>query len=68
MTVSWIGYFLRIETARVYLLLFLQGMRFGSGVTLSKLYPNPFKTETSKLSLGIISSGVFGIFYNCEFY
>ena len=66
MTVSWIVYFLIIETAGFSLLLFLRGMDFCSGSTLYKLDPDPFKKETSKLSLGIISSGVFGIFYGCK--
>ena len=41
-------------------------MRFFSGVTLAKLDPNLVKTETSKLSLGIISSGGFDLFYTCK--
>ena len=39
-------------------------MIFCSGATLTKLDHNLVKTETSKLSLGIITSGVFGIFSN----
>ena len=35
-----------------------------SSVTLAKLECNPFKTETSKLSLGIIFSEVFVLFCN----
>ena len=41
-------------------------MRFCSGVALAKLDPNQVKTETSKLSLGIFSSGDFGTISNCK--
>ena len=62
LTVSWIGSFLRIETAVVSLLLFLRGINSCSVVTISELDPNKVKTETSKLSLEIIISEGFGIF------
>ena len=62
MTVSWVGSFHRIETAGVSFILFLRRGAFFSGVTLAKLDHNPVKTETSKLSLGIVTSEGFGIF------
>ena len=62
LTVSWIGSFLRIETAGVSLLLFLRGINSCSVVTISELDHNKVKTETSKLSLEIIISEGFGIF------
>ena len=40
-------------------------MIFFSVVILTKLDHNPVKKETSKLSLGMITSDCFGIFYNC---
>ena len=40
-------------------------MRFCSGVTLAKIYPNPGKIETYKLSLVITTSEGFGIFSDC---
>ena len=39
-------------------------MRLFSGVSLTKPYPNPTKTETSKLSLEIITPESFDIFSN----
>ena len=68
MTISRIGSFFRIKTAGVSLLLFPRGMRFPSVVTLAKLDPNTVKTETSKLSLGIISYEGFGVFLIAHFY
>ena len=44
--------------------MFLQGMRFWSGLTLAKLDLNREKTEGSKLSLGIINSNGFVISSN----
>ena len=62
LTVSWIGSFPIIETAVVSLLLFLRGMNFCSVVKCFELDTNTVKTETSKLSLEIITSEGFGIF------
>ena len=54
-----------IEVSDVFFLLFLQGIRCLSGVTLDKIFPRPDKTETLKLSLQIsISVGfLFWYFY-----
>ena len=59
---------IRTQFSGVSLLLFLQGMRICSGVTLAKLDLIPSKTETSKFSLRIISSGGFSFFLIAKFY
>ena len=57
--------YLMLKRELLSLSLCLRGMSFCSGVTLAKLDTNIVKTETSKLSLGIITSEGFSIFSNC---
>ena len=68
MTFSLIESFLRIETSDVSLLLFLRGIIFCAGLTLAKLEYTLVKTETSKFSSGVISSGGFYVFLIEEWY